>query len=206
MVQATLASRALLTVVRSTAASAVACALVFASAHAQLQPAILGVVLADSGRVPIHDVEVIVLDVAGGRRLSARTDIAGFFRIVPVPAGEFRLQARRSGYATLTTAPYTLDVIRQGRIELVMRQAPAATRATIRGVVHDSLGQPITAAEVRVGSLPPQVTDDSGRFRIELARRGEVVVEVRRTGFLPLDLRLQAPSDTTITLVMVRVR
>jgi hypothetical protein len=205
MGQAASQSRALLTVVRSATAVALVSTLLAGLAHAQVQPAILGVVLGDSGRVPIHDVEVIVLDVAGGRRLSARTDIAGFFRIVPVPPGEFRLQARRSGYVTLTTAPYTLDVIRQGRIELVMRQTRPSTRATIRGVVRDSLGKPIAAAEVRVGSLPPRVTDDSGRFRIELAERGEVLVEIRRTGFLPLDLMFRTPADTTISLVMIRL-
>lgn len=84
--------------------------------------------------------------------------------------------------------------------------APSAARAhgvrVVRGVVIDTADRPVPSVTIQVASRPPVLTDDSGRFRLEIAHRDRVSFDVRRVGFLPSRFGLVAGGDTTIAITV----
>jgi carboxypeptidase family protein/TonB-dependent receptor-like protein len=77
-------------------------------------------------------------------------------------------------------------------------------QGVLRGVVADSSGDPIAAADVAIVSLHQLArTDDRGRFVLANLPLGDVDVSVRRLGFAPRTLRVKVASandSTRITL------
>lgn len=74
-------------------------------------------------------------------------------------------------------------------------------KATITGVVLDSLGHPVARATVRVAAGSPlTMTDTLGRFRLEGVPAGEARVQVTRDGYTPLGFEFAIAANVTVSL------
>ena len=73
----------------------------------------------------------------------------------------------------------------------------------IRGTVLDTRDQPIVSATVVVSGGVPAMSDDSGRFRIEIAHRDRIVFDIRRIGFMPTRMMLAGGGDTSVAVLML---
>jgi hypothetical protein len=78
----------------------------------------------------------------------------------------------------------------------------AATRV-VSGVVSDSGFRPVAAANVNGPGSRRAATDDEGRFRLRLDTREAAVLEIRRFGFAPTRLGVDAGGDTTVTATLL---
>lgn len=72
----------------------------------------------------------------------------------------------------------------------------------VRGVVADSLGNPIVYANVQINSDSRATTDQIGAFRLEAPKDGKFLLTVRRLGYKPFGGEFHAPGDSTIRVVM----
>ena len=81
--------------------------------------------------------------------------------------------------------------------------ADAQNARIIRGVVLDNREQPVIAAAVISTTGTGVVTDDSGRFQLEIPHRDKLTLDVRRVGFMPSRLGLYAGGDTTVSVLML---
>lgn len=73
----------------------------------------------------------------------------------------------------------------------------------VRGTVFDARNQPIVSAAVIAVGAVGVITDDSGRFQIELPHRNRFSFDVRRVGFMPSRMGIAPGSDTTISILML---
>src|SRR3954469_4556700 len=74
----------------------------------------------------------------------------------------------------------------------------------IHGVVLDTRDQPVALVNVTVnGGRGATVSDDSGRFRLEIAHRERVVFDVRRLGYTPSRVALGPGGDTTVSVLLL---
>ena len=94
-----------------------------------------------------------------------------------------------------------LSVSVVGGSALIHARTPQ-NQPVVTGIVIDSMGQPIAFAQVRGPGVDPRTSDDSGRFRFTMRKRGSLSLTVRRVGFQPLETTLRVDSDTTLELVM----
>ena len=85
--------------------------------------------------------------------------------------------------------------------------APAAASQTrqrvIHGMVFDSRDQPIALVNVSSASGVSAISDDSGRFRLEISHRDRVVFDLRRLGYTPSRFALAPGGDTTISVLLL---
>lgn len=78
----------------------------------------------------------------------------------------------------------------------------AAQNRVISGTVTDSGGNPIPYVNVEEGGNRRAITNVSGEFRFESARKGAITVTFRRIGFRSRDARFESAGDTTLAVVM----
>lgn len=88
-------------------------------------------------------------------------------------------------------------------VTLVALGAPSGARAqaSVRGVVLDSLGGAVPAAQVTIqGSNAATATDAAGNFRLQRIPAGTVVVNVRRLGYRPRSITVEhsLAAETTV--------
>jgi hypothetical protein len=77
----------------------------------------------------------------------------------------------------------------------------SVARATIAGVVLDSLGKPVANAVVRSASGSPSTTTDSaGAFRLERVAAGNARVQVTRDGYTPLGFEFAIAPNVVVSL------
>src|SRR6478735_5176301 len=79
----------------------------------------------------------------------------------------------------------------------------AQTPRIVRGTVFDHRDQPIVSAAVVATGGVGAITDDSGRFRLEISHKDRFTFEVRRVGFLPSRVGLHAGGDTDVTVLLL---
>lgn len=82
-------------------------------------------------------------------------------------------------------------------------QTPDTTRkhSGLAGVVRDSLGRPIIAANVLVdGITGATATDDSGRFDVRRLLAGPNGFTITKIGFAPLSFEVSLPADSVVVL------
>ncbi len=92
----------------------------------------------------------------------------------------------------------------------VMLLAGAAAAQTsgnriVSGMTADSTGRVVPYVTIWFGGTARTVSDDSGRFRVELPREAGVTVQLRRLGFAPTDVRLEPGGDTAVAITLVPV-
>jgi Carboxypeptidase regulatory-like domain/TonB-dependent Receptor Plug Domain len=77
----------------------------------------------------------------------------------------------------------------------------SVARATITGVVLDSLGKPVANATVRVASgSPSTVTDTAGAFRLAGVPAGNTRVQVTGDGYTPLGFEFAIAPNVVVSL------
>jgi hypothetical protein len=88
-----------------------------------------------------------------------------------------------------------------------MLMPPAAASQTrqrvIHGMVFDTRDQPIALVNVSGASGVSAISDDSGRFRLEISHRDRVVFDFRRLGYTPSRFALAPGGDTTISVLLL---
>jgi len=80
---------------------------------------------------------------------------------------------------------------------------PAQTGRVIRGMVLDVRDQPVPSVAVVAAGGAAAITDDSGRFRLEIPHRGKIVFDVRRFGYMPSRVGLAPGGDTSISVLLL---
>jgi hypothetical protein len=97
--------------------------------------------------------------------------------------------ASRTLSCTLLASPAMLVVVAAhfSAAPLVAQGTPSS----IAGTVHDSTGFGLQSAEIRVrGSSARAQTNERGEYRLPSVPVGDIIMEVRRFGFQPIELEL----------------
>lgn len=90
-------------------------------------------------------------------------------------------------------------------LALAVNPAPGAAQALLTGLVTDSLGVPISGAKISLGDGPAQaVSDDQGKFRVHNVTPGTTTVNVRRLGFIPVEVPVRV-SEGPAAEVRIRM-
>jgi outer membrane receptor protein involved in Fe transport len=101
-----------------------------AAGHSQsVLGSINGTVL-DPSRKPVPAATVAVISEETGRSRSAATNEDGWFRVTLLPAGSYRVEVERSGFAK-STQTVTLEVNQQLRVETVLVTGAVAQEVTV---------------------------------------------------------------------------
>ena len=99
---------------------------------------------------------------------------------------------RRSGWSLTLTA----------LLAVTASVAHAQGTRVITGIVRDTSGVPIPYASIRLDSRLV-ATDDSGRFRLQVDGAKRITLQMRRIGFAPTNLRIEAGTDTTVVVTLI---
>jgi hypothetical protein len=102
-----------------------------ASARAQ-NVSVVGTV-ADETKSVLPGVTVTAVDLDTGRQFSAVTDVKGEYRLLNVPAGNYKLQAELSGFATVVLAKVELLVGQNANIPFTLKIAQVSETLTVLG-------------------------------------------------------------------------
>ena len=95
-------------------------------------------------------------------------------------------------------------VVRAAALGVVLSTAVHAQGRAIHGVVVDSAGQPVSYANIiATGSQRRIAAGPDGAFRLAMDSSAKREIEVRRIGYQPVTVRLDAWPDTALRVVMV---
>lgn len=81
--------------------------------------------------------------------------------------------------------------------------ATGQSRRVLSGTVLDSRDRPIAAVNFAVVGGMSAISDDSGRFRLEISHHDRVVFDVRRLGFMPSRIALGGGGDTNLLVLLL---
>ena len=135
-----------------------------------------------------------------------RTDTAGTFVLTGTPGSTLVLRLRAAGYRDDTAAvtlPRRSGLSREFTLVSEATAPPEANPSdrVLRGYVTDSEGGALAFATIQINGGRRFVADDSGRFTIP-SPAGRFWLLVRRIGFSPAEVTLDAPPDTVIRVRM----
>ena len=179
-------------------AMAVLCTPIAASGQA---PALRGKVVNESG-VGIAGVTVTLTKIG----YSVRTDSAGEFALAGTPGSMLVFTMRAAGYrgdSGAVTLPRRGGVSREFRLVSETSAPPEVNLSDrlLRGRVTDTEGAPLSYASIQVNGGRRFIADDSGRFTMP-SPTGRFSLLVRRIGFSPEELKIDAAPDTAIRVRM----
>lgn len=81
--------------------------------------------------------------------------------------------------------------------------AAGQSKRVILGTVLDVRDRPIASVAFVAAGGASAVSDDSGRFRLEISHRDRLVFDVRRLGFMPSRIALEPGGDTTLSVLLL---
>ena len=179
------------------------------AAFAQESATLRGTIVSQTGE-PVAHVQVELLPER--RRLVSLDDGTFFFR--QVPYGPHQLSFRRIGFR-----PVTIDVAHGSpdtTISVVLSAVPAildsvrvrerAGRFRVTAIVVDDTDAPIANAEVVAAGLDNKLrTDSLGRVSVRNARRGTLMLRIRKIGYEPYLGSFRVEGEREDTLRMVRL-
>lgn len=87
---------------------------------------------------------------------------------------------------------------------LPVRAQPGGATSVVTGIVRDTLGRPLAAAEVRIGDLS-DFSDAEGRFRVEGVKPDTLDLIVRRIGYVPASVLIAIDAGVTVELAVTLV-
>jgi hypothetical protein len=145
-----------------------------------------------------------------GIRYSVRTDSLGRFRFAAPPGSTLVLSLQANGFrddSASVVLPRGRPVVRDFVLVSEHTPLPGANSSdrVLRGRVTDTDGIPLTYANIQVNGGRRLVTDDSGRFSIAVNVSGAFALLVRRIGFRPEEIKLEAMPDTALRIRMAPV-
>ena len=85
----------------------------------------------------------------------------------------------------------------------VASAAPGDAQRVIRGTVVDMRERPVAFVAIAAVGGASAVTDDSGRFRLDISHRNRLVFDVRRVGFMPSRISLEPGGDTSFSILLL---
>ena len=85
----------------------------------------------------------------------------------------------------------------------VAAAGPAHAQRVIRGTVVDGRERPVASVAIAAVGGASAVTDDSGRFRLDISHRNRLVFDVRRVGFMPSRIALEPGGDTSFSVLLL---
>ena len=179
-------------------AIAVLCTPIAASGQA---PALRGKVVNESGD-GIAGVTVTLTRIG----YSVRTDSAGEFALSGTPGSMLVFTMRAAGYrgdSGAVTLPRRGGVSREFRLFTEASAPPEVNLSDrlLRGRVTDTEGASLSFASLQVNGGRRFIADDSGRFTMP-SPTGRFSLLVRRIGFSPEELKIDAAPDTAIRVRM----
>jgi hypothetical protein len=144
-----------------------------------------------------------------GTGYSLKSDSAGRFVLSGTTGATLRLQFDATGFRRDSTS------IVLGRIAIdrdftlagidVAEPDRNPSASILRGRVEDESGQPLSYANVQLNGGRRYLSDDSGRFQLSYPNPGRSTVLVRRIGFAPAEVMLDAMPDTSLRIRMTAV-
>ena len=78
-----------------------------------------------------------------------------------------------------------------------------AARRVVQGIVLDTRDQPVAFVNVSVAGGTAAVSDDSGKFRLEITHHDRIVFDLKRLGYTPSRFALAAGGDTIISVLLL---
>lgn len=175
------------------------------AAGAEAQGDVRGRVLDAATRAPIAGAQVSATDAAR----NVVSDSLGRFTLLGLAAGERMVVVRMVGYATDSVQLTVADDEVLVRDFLLRRTtsaspsiaaaAPSGGRPLLRLRVTGPGAQAVAYANVGVNGIR-RIADDSGRLAIEIAPPQRMVLDVRRIGFRPRQVEVEASGDSTLAI------
>ena len=137
---------------------------------------------------------------------SIRTDSAGLFVLSGTPGSTLVFSMRAPGYRAdsgVVTLPRRGGVSREFKLvsETAALPEPNPSERVLSGRITDTEGAPLSYASVQVNGGRRFMADDSGRFSMP-SPTGRFSLLVRRIGFSPEELKIDAAPDTAIRVRM----
>ncbi len=177
----------------------IAVMLLFCSTWMSAQSArarIVGTVKDPTGAV-VQKAKVTVTNVATGVSSTTSTDDNGFYEVLELPIGSYRVTVEKNGFATTRTEQYTLEINQAQRIDVTLRVGGNQETVEVTGeasqveVVSPTLGASVTGNVIvnmplngrnvlDLATLQPGVTPDNpddtgaGSFNIAGSRADSV--------------------------------
>ncbi len=173
-------------------------------ATAQGTSELRGRVVSETG-VPIAGATIVL----SGIGYTIRSDSSGAFVLAGTPGSTLVFTLRAAGYrgdSATVTLPRRSGLSREFTLvsEATALPEPNPSDRVLRGHVMDSEGAPLAYANVQVNGGRRYIADDSGRFTIP-PPAGRFWLLIRRIGFSPAELTLDAAPDTAIRVRMMAV-
>src|SRR5436309_4594188 len=157
---------------------------------------IVGTVKDPTGAV-VQKAKITVTNVATGVSNTVTTDDNGFYEVLELPIGSYRVTVEKNGFATTKTDQYTLEINQAQRIDVTLRVGGNQETVEVTGeasqveVVNPTLGASVTGNVIvnmplngrnvlDLATLQPGVTPDNpddsgaGTFNIAGARADSV--------------------------------
>lgn len=177
-----------------------------------------------SRRNPVVGATVLLTALDPPRRIwVTSTDDRGEFKMDAVPAGSYRLEARRQDLASVVRDRIALNPPFRAVIELTMHPVeggttpdttaapgPDAAGLHVTGKTVDRAGTPVPDARLKwvdaAGRRDPAnlQSGEDGTFTLEGLPPGTWRLEVLGVGFLPVRVDLPVSEDTAVTAVLVK--
>jgi len=138
---------------------------------------IVGTITDPQGAV-VPDVQVTVTNAATNVRTETTTDKDGFYQVLNLPIGVYRITARREGFRTLETTSPPLEINQTFRADLRLQLGTATEQVLVEArasgveTVNPTIGQSITSRPIvdlplngrnvlSLALLQPGVTEDN---------------------------------------------
>jgi len=99
--------------------------------------------------------------------------------------------------------PRARGLLVYGLMGLVPMMIARAQPRVVRGIVLDGSNRPIPTAGVLVAGVGSTVTDDSGRFELQVPHKDHVTLDIRRIGFMPSRFGLSGGGDTSVSVLLL---
>ena len=164
---------------------------------------------------PAHSAQVVAK--GPGRSARASTGNDGTFRIGPLPAGRYRVDALWPNFPIKGVGPGRrpdrAEIQLEDHAERTVNLELPALRATVRGQVRDEDGHPVEGADVQAMQSaqnpqfplhPKAVTDGEGNFQVVSIRAGRYSIYIRHPDHEVLEHHGQTAGDTATTLFLIR--
>lgn len=135
-----------------------------------------------------------------------RTDSSGTFVLTGTPGSTLVFSMRAAGYRSDTatvTLPRRSGLSREFKLvsDATALPEPNPSARVLRGSVTDSEGSALAYATIQVNGGRRYIADDSGRFTIP-SPASRFSLLVRRIGFSPVEVTLDASPDTALRVRM----
>lgn len=111
------------------------CLLFFCSfpALAQFETAVVLGYVHDSSGAPVANCMVSLIDASTGVTTTARTDSQGHYQFLDIHIGEYKIQARATGFSDAITDPFNVNVNARQRVDVTLKPGSVSQSVIVSG-------------------------------------------------------------------------